>query len=250
MLRILAVMLLLSVATTASSQVLRVGIAVDKPPFASQLDGQLVGIEPDNARAIGALLNRQIQMVPLPARELLAALNARKVDVVMAGLVRERLTAAGVEVTEPYLSAGQMAIVHIDKAGRFAYRWSIFGDGVRAGFEIGTEGQRFVDSELRDAQKHGYPDVSAGFAALRANEIDVFVHDAATSWQLATTAGQADLFSNYEPLTQEEYVWAVRGQEFELMGKLNRALRTMQARGTLRYILDRWIPVSATQQAP
>lgn len=250
MLRIFTALLLLCLAATASSQALRVGVAIDNSPFAYSQDGAVVGLELDNARALGALLNRQIQTVAMPYADLLDALNSNKVDVVMAGLTWKTASEAGVETTESYLSAGQMAIVHIDKAGRFAYPWAIFGEGVRAGFETGSAGEVFVRSELTDASKHGYFSVAEAFAALRANEIDAFVHDAATSWALATAAGQEDLFSSYEPLTQERYVWAVRAGQFELLAHLNRALHTMKARGTLRYILDRWIPVTATQQAP
>ena len=86
-------------------------------------------------------------------------------------------------------------------------------------------------------------DSGVAFAALREDKIDLYIHDAPTSWQLATNQDNADLLSLYSPLTEEMLAWAVRPDDAILAGELNRALRTMKANGTLQYILNRWIPV-------
>jgi len=70
------------------------------------------------------------------------------------------------------------------------------------------------------------------------------VHDAPTSWQLATTGENRDLISLYTPLTNEQLAWAVRKDDQRLADSLNAALRTMKGNGSLRYILNRWIPVT------
>jgi polar amino acid transport system substrate-binding protein len=48
----------------------------------------------------------------------------------------------------------------------------------------------------------------------------------------------------YKPLTQEQFAWAVRKDDARLADSLNVALRSMKGNGTLRYILNRWIPVT------
>ncbi len=60
---------------------------------------------------------------------------------------------------------------------------------------------------------------------------------------LATTGDGEDLISLYHPLTEESLAWAVRKSDRRLLEELNRALDTMQTSGTLRYILNRWVPV-------
>jgi polar amino acid transport system substrate-binding protein len=70
------------------------------------------------------------------------------------------------------------------------------------------------------------------------------VHDAPTSWQLATTSDNDDLISLYSPLTEEMLAWAVRNGDGALAAELNRALGLMKSNGTLRYILNRHIPVT------
>ncbi len=112
--------------------------------------------------------------------------------------------------------------------------WTLIG--------LGT-GAAFAERELGEAEIKFYPDPAAAFAGLRQDQIDLYIHDAPTSWQLATTRDNADLISLYSPMTEEMLAWAVRPDDLSLAGELNRALLTMKGNGTLQYILNRWIPV-------
>ena len=58
-----------------------------------------------------------------------------------------------VAFTEPYMTIGQMAIVHRDKVARFGQPWSIYREGVRIGVEPGTTGAAFAESEGLDGAK-------------------------------------------------------------------------------------------------
>jgi polar amino acid transport system substrate-binding protein len=78
---------------------------------------------------------------------------------------------------------------------------------------------------------------------LRSDQIDLYLHDAPTSWQLATRDDNEDLISLYTPLTEEMLAWAVRPGDTALALELNRALAEMRSGGILEYILNRWIPV-------
>ena len=44
----------------------------------------------------------------------------------------------------------------------------------------------------------------AAFDALREDKIDLYVHDAPTSWQLANSGKNDDMISLYRPLTEEQ----------------------------------------------
>ena len=145
--------------------------------------------------------------------------------------------------TDSYLRIGQMAIMLIDNVGRYSQPWSIYQEGIRVGVEPGTTGEAFAQRELKDAQLLRYDNSEKAFTALRSNQIDMFVHDAPTSWQLANSGDNGDLISLYNPLTQEQLAWAVRLGNHDLLLELNGALRTMRSSGTLSYILNRWIPV-------
>ena len=245
MFRRLFLALIVSFSTAAAvAQSLRIGISPDYPPLAYMVDGNIIGIEADNARAVSEILGRRMELVQLPFKELIPALVAGKIDVIMSGLSVTDERAQRVTFTEPYMRMGQMAIMHRDKVARFAQPWSVYREGVRIGVEAGTTGAEFAANELKDAQVSFYTDAAAAFQGLRKDEIDLYIHDAPTSWQLATTSENDDLISLYAPLTEEMLAWAVSKSNGELAADLNRALGLMKGNGTLRYILNRHIPVT------
>ncbi len=243
------IFLLCCCVVSAIAADLRVGMTADEPPLTFKQDGRLVGLEADNARAVSNILGRELQLVELPRQELFSALQKGRVDVVMSGLaispdVNKLGQAGNVLYTEPYLKTGQMAVTLLEKAAHFAKPWAIYAQGIRVGVAPGSRGANFALSQLKDAEvRHIEPEADA-FTALRKGEIHAYIHDPATSWQLATRKDTDDLISLYQPLTEEHLVWAVNAGNAALVVQLNNALSTMRANGTLRYITNRWIPVA------
>jgi ABC-type amino acid transport substrate-binding protein len=234
---------LLLVAAPALADTLRVGMSADYPPLHYKHENRIVGVEADNAIAVGKILGRKVKIVELPFEQLLSALNDRKIDVIMSGISITAERSEQMMFAEPYLRVGQMAIMHKSKIGRFAQPWSIYREGIRVGVEPGTTGEAFALRELKDAVISQYPNAEAAFAGLREEKIDMYVHDAPTSWQLANSSDNDDLISLYSPLTEEQLAWAVRLEDQALLVDLNQALEMMRSSGTLSYILNRWIPV-------
>lgn len=245
MLRILLLVVpLFFVASQSVADALRVGMSPDYPPLVFKQDEHVVGIEADNARAVGEIVGRGMTLVEMPFAKLIPALQAGEIDVIMSGMSVTAQRSQLVSFTEAYMRMGQMAIMHRDKVGRFAQPWAVYREGVRIGVEPDTTGAAFAQAELKDAQISFYADPAAAFIGLRGDEIDLYIHDAPTSWQLATSQENSDLISLYSPLTDENLAWAVRKDDDALLAEFNRALGLMKSNGTLRYILNRWIPVT------
>ena len=240
---LLFIFLLIGAGGALAAEALRVGFSPDYPPLVYKQDGRVVGIEADNARAVGEILARPITLVELPFEQLIPALAAGRIDVIMSGLSATAQRSKQVAFTDAYLRVGQMAILHKDKVARFAQPWSIYREGVRVGVERGTTGDAFAQRELKDAKISYYDDSAAAFEGLRRDEIDLYAHDAPTSWQRAQSMENDDLISLYAPLTEEMLAWAVRLEDAALAAELNQALALMKSNGTLQYILNRWIPV-------
>lgn len=238
-----SLLLLLGASGTLAAEALRVGLSADYPPLVYKQEGRIVGIEADNARAVGEILARPVTLVELPFDQLIPALIAGRIDVIMSGLSVTAERSKQVAFTDAYMRVGQMAIMHRDKVTRFAQPWSIYREGVRVGIERGTTGDAFAQRELQNAKISYYENAAAAFEGLRRDEIDLYVHDAPTSWQLAQSMENDDLISLYTPLTEEMLAWAVRQEDAALATELNRALGLMKSNGTLQYILNRWIPV-------
>ena len=245
MLRKVLVLIMFSFGSAgAAAGGLKVGISTDYPPLAYKQEGRIVGIEADNATAVGAILDQKMTLVEMPFEKLIPALQAGEIDVIMSGMSVTPMRGEQVIFADPYMEIGQMAIILIDNAGQFSQPWSIYRKGVRVGVEPGTTGAEFAKIELKEAQISYFSNPSAAFDGLRNDEIDLYVHDAPTSWQLATSQDNDDLLSLYAPLTNEQLAWAVRKDDERLAQSLNAALQTMKGSGSLRYILNRWIPVT------
>ncbi len=242
--------LLLTVCLTAftcsamAAGALKVGMSADYPPLHFSEDGTLHGIEVDNVRTVSEILSRRMDIEVLPFDDLIPALEAGRIDIIMSGFSVTAERSQRVLFSDAYLRVGQMAIMHKSKVGRFSQPWAVYREGVRIGVEPGTTGAAFAARELTDAVVRNYPDPEAAFAGLRRDEIDLYVHDAPTSWQLANSMDNDDLISLYAPLTEEMLAWAVRKDDVALAQELNRALALMKSNGSLQYILNRWIPVT------
>ena len=74
--RFLLLAVLLCVNAVAAAQSLRVGISPDFPPLAYYQEGQLVGVEADNIRAVGGLLQQRLEVLEMPFPELIPALKS------------------------------------------------------------------------------------------------------------------------------------------------------------------------------
>lgn len=233
----------LSVHAWAAPGVLRVGMSPDYPPLQYVHEGRIVGLEADNATAVGKILDRRIELVSLPFVELVPSLLAGDIDVIMSGMSMTDERMQQVSFARSYLEVGQMVILHRDKLGSHSQPWAIYRPDVRVGVEAGTTGATFAGEQLPDATIKTYADADAAFTALRSDQIDFYLHDAPTSWQLANDSDNADLISLYKPLTEEYLAWAVHPDNAVLLADLNRALTEMRRSGTLQYIINRWIPV-------
>lgn len=235
--------LLVIAATTAQAQTLRVGVAPEQPPLVFRDGERIVGLEADNARAVGEITNRDVRLLAMPSAELIPALEQGRIDVIMSGMAVTPERAARVRFVEPYLQGGQMAIMQINRVSRLSQPWAIYREGIRVAVVTGSAGAAFARSDLTDATVLAYPGAPDAMAALSAGEVDLFLHDAATSWLLATEDAYADLISQNHLLTEEPLAWAVRRDDAALAAELSRALSMMRRNGTLDYIVDRWIPV-------
>jgi polar amino acid transport system substrate-binding protein len=223
---------------------LKVGVSADYPPMAYKQEGRIVGIEADNAKAIGAILGQDMTLVDMPFAKLIPALQSGEIDVIMSGMSITPELSEQVLFTDSYMQVGQMAIMSTDKVGHFSQPWALQSEGVRIGVEPGTTGADYVATQLPDAQVSFFNDSAAAFAGLRSDQIDLYIHDAPTSWQLATVTENSDLISLYKQLTKEQLAWAVRKDDGLLAARLNDALLTLKRNGTLGYIFNRWIPVT------
>lgn len=227
---------------------LRVGTAADYPPVVFEQDGEIVGIEADLAARLGDALGRRIEFVRIPFVDLIDALEAGEVDVVMSGLSITPEREERVRFTVAYMEVGQLALIRRADLARFGRITRIRRSGARVGYERGTTGERYVANELPSATSFAFDGVEDGIRSLRGGRIDYFVHDAPTIWRIAGGLDHRDLHGLFRPLTTESLAWAVRPDDAQLASVLDATLSHWQREGLVEPIVQRWIPVRVTQR--
>jgi ABC-type amino acid transport substrate-binding protein len=231
-----------SPSTTAPAGELRVGIAANYPPLAFKQDGELTGIEVQFARQLGTDLGVKIVFVETPFPDLIPALRAGHVDVIMSGISITNERKKVVSFTHPYLRVGQMRLMRRADIGRLKSLAAMNRPTTRIGVVTGTTGETYARANLRHAKIEGFGDVDAAVSALRTDRIDVFIHDAPSIWRIVGgfDSNEQQLSGRYEPLTNEYLAWAVRKDD-KLRDRLNAVLRKWINNGELERVLDQWI---------
>ncbi len=228
------------------SQTLAIGIATNYPPIAFKDGGKIVGIEPDLAVEIGKLTGMDIKLIDYPWNSLEKALNNGAIDVVMSGVSVTAERQKRVLFTQPYMKAGQMALIKASNIMALASKVAMYSSGKTFGVEKNTTGQLFAESAFPHSSITAYDSVDAGIHALKSGKIDYFIHDAPTIWRYSVfpKTQDKDLFGLYEYMTSEPLAWAVKKGNTKLIDKLNKALVIMQEKKSVNRIVNHWIPVT------
>jgi polar amino acid transport system substrate-binding protein len=228
-------------AGTLLNKEFRIGIAPDYPPLAYTFRGQLVGLEVDFATQLGKDLSKQITLVETPWSELIPALVAGRIDIIMSGMSITADRAHLISFTEPYMRIGQMALVRAKDQANFTNLERFFETTSRVGFVSDTTGEQVAKAIFSKAKLVPQPTAGDGVTALRQGGIDIFVHDAPTIWRIGGNPAERELIGLYTPLSDEPLAWAVRKSDGPLLYALNGTLKEWRRNGQLQVFMSRWI---------
>lgn len=221
---------------------LRVGVTPDYPPLIFKLDGNIAGAEADFARRLGAGLNRPVQFIDLPWDELIPALMAGKIDIIMSGMTITEVRKALINFSYSYLKSGLATLIRAEDASLFNSVERILESDSTVGVMVGTTSETFVREKFPNALiVIPFRNTSDVVYSLKARRIDLFVYDAPSIvWLVSENEGRLTGF--WQPLNVEYLGWGVRRGDDELLKQVNSVLTIWSQDGTLRQILKRWLP--------
>jgi polar amino acid transport system substrate-binding protein len=226
-----------------SDNPLRVGVTPLYPPVIFKEGDTYRGIEAELAVLVGRDLGRPVVYIELARDDLIPSVLRGEIDVVMSGMSVTPERAERVRFTEPYMDTGQLAAVRTKDLAKFGQPHQLRAPGVRVGFVRNTTGANFVEAKLPRSIQLDFEGADEGIAALRANDVDVFVHDAPTIWRYTLAPDNRDLAGLYRVLTKEGLAWAVAPNNAALLAELNQSLKGLRESGRLVAILRKSIPI-------
>jgi len=227
---ILVVSLLLAVAssgcigTKTQEKVLVVGTSADFPPFEykNASNGQITGFDISLIKLIAKKMGYdRVEIKDMDFDSLIPALQAGKVDVVIAGMTITPEREKVVDFSIPYWEADQAVLVRKGSGIKVNSLDDLRGKTI--GVEKGTTGAIYVKKHLGSSSKiKEYPTYVAAVEALLNGQVDVVVLDSPVAKMFSK---KYDVQVVYTIKTGEHYGIAVKKGNTKLLEGINKALK-------------------------
>ena len=225
-----------------AANLLRIGITPDYPPIIFRQGGNITGFEADMARMLGEELKRPVNFVILRWDEQISALLNEKIDIIMSGMSITKTREVRIRFTDYYLKSGLLAAMRTEDAKKYISLDSMLQSSSAVGAVKDTTGDAFVQKNFPHAlRKAGLSKANDGAVELKRRTIDIFIHDA-PSMIWIVSENEADITALWEPFNEEYFAWAIRKDDDQFFKQVNGILKRWKQDGTLRQVLNKWLP--------
>jgi polar amino acid transport system substrate-binding protein len=220
---------------------LAVGTSGTQPPMsATNKKGELMGLDIDISRAMADAMGVKLKFVPMPFAELLPALEAGKVDMVLSGMTMTLERNKKVAFVGPYVVTGK-GILAIEK--RFTELKEAKGldaPGVTVGALKDSTSQKFAQTSMSKAKLTLFGSYDEGIDLLLKNKIDVIVADFQFCALTAYRNQKKGLIAGQSLLTFEPLGIAMP-EDALLINWVQNFLNQFQGTGELKKVSEKWL---------
>ena len=211
-----------------------VGTNSEFAPFEFLEDGKIVGFDMDIIAEISKETGIEMELKDMSFDGLLPALQAKKIDMIIAGMTATEERKKAVNFSESYYMANQVIITAEDADDIPNFEGL---KGKKVGVMLGFTGDVVV-SEIEGVEGKKY---NAGYAAimdLKAGKLDAVVLDGEPAKNFVDNNKGIKITSAAGE--KEEYAIAVSKEKEELLKEINDALAKMKKNGTYDKLLKKW----------
>ena len=223
---------------------LLVGTSWNIPWAMRDPQGQWQGFEIDVARQLAADLGVDLTVVGVRFTEFTDALEAGRIDIVVAGYSITPQRALVVDFSNPYADSQMELVVRSDLAAQDVNRAD-----VKIGVRAGTTSEAAAQAKLPNAKIVAFPSARQLYAAAKAGEIDgALAYTPRTTMAIAESQGKLAVATGVGGLPHTVEAFAVRKGEQGLLNYLNAWIAYWTADGWIaerhRYWFDSldWTP--------
>jgi ABC-type amino acid transport substrate-binding protein len=213
---------------------LTVGSDIPYPPFEQGKAGNYTGFDVELLEAVGKSIGREVEFEDTSFDTIFLDLARGNFDVVASAATITDEREKTVDFTNPYYISEQAILVEeggeIDSVEKLP--------GATVGVQQGTTGQEFVEEEGDAGELRKYPQGPDAVSALKNGTVEAVVIDIPVA-ENAVNAGPGLEISSAIP-TEEEYGFAVKQGESELLEELNEGLKEVIDDGTYAKLYEQW----------
>ena len=181
--------------------------------------------------------------------ELIPALMGGKIDLIMSGMTDTPARRVQIDFCNPYMQTRIVTIMRARDKAKYNSIKAITETMANVGVVSGSTAEAMVRRRFPHARVMGYTSVENGVFDLKTMRIDLFVGEGpACLWAVSVNEGVLAGF--WEPLQEEPLAWGVSRTNPEMKATANAVLTTWKQNGTLRRVLERWMPYIDKIQPP
>lgn len=220
---------------TIEEGTLKVCSDVPYEPFEFEGDGPsgYTGFDIDVLNSIATKAELELSVADVDFDGILGNLEADSCDVVASAVTITPERQEQVEFTDPYFDAEQSLLVKTDSDVASLDDLA----GATIGVQSGTTGETYANENTPDgAEVKAFDGADSLFAALEAGDVDAILQDFPVNAYRATQDDSVEVVEEYP--TDEQYGFAVKKGNTELLDALNEGLGVIQENGEYDSIFE------------
>ena len=205
------------------------------PPYEFKEGEKFVGIDVEIADAIAKELGMELEIVDMEFDSIITSVKQGEVDFGMAGMTVTDERKVDVDFTSSYATGVQVVIVKEDSEIKTL---DDLADKM-IGVQLGTTGDIYASDDYGSDHVTQYGKGADAVIALKGGDVDaVIIDNEPAKAFVAENEGLKILDTEY---AIEDYAIAVSKNNSELLEKINDALETLTANGTIDEIIAKYI---------
>jgi len=218
-----------------------VGTAASMPPFnMTTKDGKIVGMEIDLAQLIAGAMNVKLTLKTIPFNDLLPALEAGKVDMVLSSMTITPARNLKFAFVGPYFVSGKSILTKQKNAESMNEIIKINNAEYTLNALKGSTSQAFAEKVFPKAKLVLVDNYDQAVAMLREDKAHAMVADMPICQLTAYRYRDAGLMTLKNPLSWEPIGIAIPANDLLLLNWLQNCLHIIEKDGTLGVIVERW----------
>lgn len=234
--RLLAVLTFSLGGIAQAQELLRVATDPTFPPFEYSEGGKRVGFDVDLIDAIAQVLNKKVEWTDIDFKGLIPGLLSKRFDVAASAIYITDERKKVVDFTDSYYPGG---LVIMTAKGDKRIQGPNDLSGKKVAVQVGTKSVNFLKENYPSIERIEVEKNQEMFQLVEVGRADALVTGKPAAKLYARNRGTLQVV---EPqLTVEEYGYAIRKDEPELLKQFNDALKQLKANGTYQQLVNKYL---------
>ena len=221
--------------------IIRVGMSGNQPPFNMKTrTGQIIGIEADLANALAETIGARAEFVERPFGQLLAALEAGEVDIVMSQVTMTPERNTRVAFAGPYFISGKAILTKSSTLARADDADDINRAGITLATLAGSTSEEFVRQAVPSARLVGTTDYDQAVSLVVNDEADAMVADFPICVISVLRFPEAQLSTIASPFTFEPIGAAIPAHDPLFANLVQNYMNMLEGTGLMAVLQAKW----------